>query len=187
LRFSAFECSLRHSRTVGDAIAPPIRLSASGSFVVVMSRSVVFGFVGLLGLAWQTGSVSAQSLTEALALAYSNNPQLNAARAQTRATDEGMGIALGAARPAAVEFSFLVGIPTMFAAGGYKLLKAVKAGETAVFADPATWVAFATATVSAFLVVRWLLHYVQTRDFKPFAWYRLALGVALLAMLAIGL
>lgn len=96
-------------------------------------------------------------------------------------------IALGAARPAAVEFSFLVGIPTMFAAGGYKLLKAVKAGETAVFADPATWVAFATATVSAFLVVRWLLHYVQTRDFKPFAWYRLALGVALLAMLAIGL
>ncbi|NLH82216.1 MAG: TolC family outer membrane protein [Phyllobacteriaceae bacterium] len=64
-----------------------------------MSRSVVFGFVGLLGLAWQTSSVSAQSLTEALALAYSNNPQLNAARAQTRAADEGMGIALGAARP----------------------------------------------------------------------------------------
>lgn len=66
---------------------------------MVMCRSVVFGLVGALGLAWQTGSVSAQSLTEALALAYSNNPQLNAARAQTRATDEGLGIAQGAARP----------------------------------------------------------------------------------------
>lgn len=96
-------------------------------------------------------------------------------------------IALGAARPAAVEFSFLVGIPTMFAAGGYKLLKAVKAHETAIFAEPSTWIAFAVATVSAFLVVRWLLRYVQTRDFKPFAWYRLALGVALLAMLGAGL
>lgn len=66
---------------------------------MVMSRSVVFGLVGALGLAWQTGSVAAQSLTEALALAYSNNPQLNAARAQARATDEGLGIAQGAGRP----------------------------------------------------------------------------------------
>jgi undecaprenyl-diphosphatase len=91
-------------------------------------------------------------------------------------------IAIGVARPVAVEFSFLVGIPTMFAAGGYKLLKAVKAHETAIFAEPSTWVAFVVATVSAFLAVRWLLHYVQTRDFRPFAWYRLALGIALLAM-----
>lgn len=66
---------------------------------MVVSRSVVLGFVGLLGLAWQTNSVSAQSLTEALAAAYANNPQLNAARAQLRATDEGLGIAQGAGRP----------------------------------------------------------------------------------------
>jgi len=95
-------------------------------------------------------------------------------------------LALGVARPAAVEFSFLVGIPTMFAAGGYKLLKAVKTGETAVFAQPSTWVAFAVATVSAFLCVKWLLRYVQTRDFKPFAWYRLVLAAFLLAGLWLG-
>lgn len=95
-------------------------------------------------------------------------------------------LALGVSRPVAVEFSFLVGIPTMFAAGGYKLLGAIKDNETAVFGQASTWVAFATATISAFLAVRWLLHYVQTRDFKPFAWYRLALGIALLAMIAIG-
>ncbi|MCE1236578.1 MAG: TolC family outer membrane protein [Hyphomicrobiales bacterium] len=64
-----------------------------------MSRSVVFGFVGVFGLAWQAVPVAAQSLSEALALAYSNNPQLNAARATVRATDEGLGIAEGAGRP----------------------------------------------------------------------------------------
>ena len=66
---------------------------------MVVSRKVVLGLVGLVGLAWQTNGVSAQSLTEALAAAYANNPQLNAARAQTRATDEGLGIAQGAGRP----------------------------------------------------------------------------------------
>ncbi len=94
---------------------------------------------------------------------------------------------LGVARPAAVEFSFLVGIPTMLAAGGYKLLKAVKANDVAIFSEPSTWVAFVSATVSAFLVVHWLLRYVQTRDFKPFAWYRLGLGVFLLVALATGI
>ena len=62
-------------------------------------RGVLVGFVGAV---WLAGSVSigqAQSLTEALALAYNNHPQLNAARANTRATDEGIGIASAAGRP----------------------------------------------------------------------------------------
>ena len=62
-------------------------------------RSVAFGLVGAFASTMVVGSASAQSLGEALALAYSNNPQLNAARAQTRATDEGLGIAQGAGRP----------------------------------------------------------------------------------------
>lgn len=63
------------------------------------SRSAVFALVGALGLTTHVGVSRAESLAEALALAYSNNPQLNAARAQTRAADEGVGIAQGAARP----------------------------------------------------------------------------------------
>jgi len=96
-------------------------------------------------------------------------------------------LALGIARPAAVEFSFLVGIPTMFAAGGYKLLKAVKVHDTAIFGEASTWIAFATATISAFLVVRWLLHYVQSRDFRPFGWYRLALAIFLFVSIYFGM
>lgn len=91
------------------------------------------------------------------------------------------GLIVGASRPAAVEFSFLVGIPTMLAAGGYKLLKEVKAGHGGELASVDSIVAFATATLVAFFVVRWLLGYVRSRTFIPFAWYRLALGAGLLA------
>lgn len=86
---------------------------------------------------------------------------------------------VGASRPVAVEFSFLVGIPTMIAAGGYKLLKEVSQGRAADLASLDTAIAFAVATVSAFVVVKWLLGYVRKHDFTPFAWYRLALAALL--------
>jgi undecaprenyl-diphosphatase len=83
-------------------------------------------------------------------------------------------------RPAATEFAFLVGIPTMFAATGYALLDTLL--ERGVGGED--WgqllVAFATAAVTGFVVVRWLLRYVQGHSFAPFAYYRFALGAALL-------
>ena len=90
------------------------------------------------------------------------------------------GLLIGASRPAAVEFSFLLGIPTMFAAGGYKLFKEVRHGAVADLTSADSIVAFVVATVVAFFVVRWLLGYVRSKSFIPFAWYRLALGIGLL-------
>jgi undecaprenyl-diphosphatase len=88
-------------------------------------------------------------------------------------------------RKAATEFSFLVGIPTMYAASGYALLKQSKVG----FADE-PWqdlgIAFAVSTVTAFVVVKWLMRYIQTHRFTLFAAYRIALGIALLAFLPSG-
>jgi len=82
-------------------------------------------------------------------------------------------------RPAATEFAFLVGIPTMFAASGYELLKAVKAGE--VHEDwSALAVAFVVSTVTAFAAVKWLLGYIRSHRFTPFAIYRIVLGAVLL-------
>jgi len=82
-------------------------------------------------------------------------------------------------RPAATEFAFLVGIPTMFAASGYELLKAVKAGE--VHEDwSALAVAFVVSTVTAFVAVKWLLGYIRSHHFTPFAVYRIVLGAMLL-------
>jgi undecaprenyl-diphosphatase len=83
------------------------------------------------------------------------------------------------ARPAAAEFAFLVGIPTMFAATGYEMLKARGAG----FANEdwhAIGVGFIVSGVVAFIAVKWLLQYVQTHRFTIFAWYRIIAGVALL-------
>lgn len=85
------------------------------------------------------------------------------------------------ARPAATEFAFLVGIPTMFAATGYELMKARHAG-----AEPEDWnalaIGFVVSGVVAFIVVKWLLRYVQSHRFTLFAWYRIILGALLLGL-----
>lgn len=86
-------------------------------------------------------------------------------------------------RPAATEFAFLVGIPTMFAATGYELLRYSGDSE----APPEPWadlaIGFVVSAVVAFIAVRWLLRYIQTHSFTPFAWYRIGLGMLLLGVL----
>src|SRR5579862_5203911 len=84
-------------------------------------------------------------------------------------------------RPAATEFAFLVGIPTMFAATAYEFMK--MHGATSVHENwSALVVAFVVSAVVAFIAVRWLLRYVQTHRFTAFAWYRIVAGIALLAL-----
>lgn len=81
-------------------------------------------------------------------------------------------------RSAATEFAFLVGIPTMYAASAYAFLKNLDAGGQENWAAFA--VGFISATVTAFIAVKWLLKYIQTHRFTGFAWYRIALALALL-------
>jgi len=95
-----------------------------------------------------------------------------------------LALMLGLSRPAATEFSFLVGIPTMLAAGGWKILKALRHGADAA---PENWglllLSAVVAAVVSFIAVKWLLRYVQTHTFSAFGWYRIALGVVILALL----
>ena len=93
-----------------------------------------------------------------------------------------MAMAVGVGRPAATEFSFLLGVPTLLAAGGYSILTALRHSET--FHEPIGQliVGTAVAAVTAFIAVRWLLRYVQTHTFIPFGWYRIALGVLILVV-----
>ncbi len=89
------------------------------------------------------------------------------------------GMLFGMSRKAATEFSFFLAIPTLFAACAYE---AVKNRHLLAAADLSAFgVGFATAFVSAFLCVRWLLRYVSHHDFMPFAWYRIAFGAVILA------
>ena len=90
-------------------------------------------------------------------------------------------------RPAATEFAFLVGIPTMFAASGYELLKVLKAGPPLQGMAHEDWgalaIAFVVSTLTAFVAVKWLLGFIRTHRYTPFAIYRIIAGAALLLLM----
>lgn len=89
------------------------------------------------------------------------------------------GMLFGLSRKAATEFSFFLAVPTLVAAGLYELWKnraLLSADDAGIFALGA-----AAAFVSAFVVIRWLIRYVASHDFRPFAWYRIAFGLVVLA------
>jgi undecaprenyl-diphosphatase len=89
-------------------------------------------------------------------------------------------------RAAAAEFVFLVGIPTMFAASGYAFLELAMDGGLAQEPWLDVALAFAAATLTGFLVVKWLLGYIKSHRFTGFAVYRIVLGIALLLWLPAG-
>jgi undecaprenyl-diphosphatase len=92
------------------------------------------------------------------------------------------GLSSGLDRRAATEFSFFLALPTMFAATSYSLLKRYQWLEP----GDAIWLslAFVISFFVALAAIRWFLHFVSTHSFVVFAWYRLALGVAVLLVLA---
>lgn len=94
------------------------------------------------------------------------------------------GLALGLSRPVATEFSFFLAVPVMAAATVYDLWSSRGALSSAD--APAFVVGTVTAFVSALVVVRLFLRYVARHSFAGFAWYRIAFGAVLLALLASG-
>jgi undecaprenyl-diphosphatase len=84
------------------------------------------------------------------------------------------GMLFGLSRKAATEFSFYLAIPTLIGAGVYSMWKeraALSAADLPLFG-----VGTLFAFVSAWLCIRWLIRYVSTHDFTPFAWYRIVFG-----------
>ena len=85
------------------------------------------------------------------------------------------GMVLGLSRKAATDFSFYLAIPTLIGAGAYSLYK-----ERALLsmADaPAFAVGLLFSFISAWVCVRWLLRYIASHSFVPFAWYRIVFGI----------
>ena len=88
------------------------------------------------------------------------------------------GMLLGLSRKAATDFSFFLAIPTLIGAGLYSLYKEralLSAADIPMFA-----VGLQFSFVAAWLCVRWLLRYIATHNFVPFAWYRIAFGIVVL-------
>jgi undecaprenyl-diphosphatase len=90
----------------------------------------------------------------------------------------------GLTRKAAADFSFLLAIPTMFAASGYEFVKNIhsfKDQNGIVLA-----VGFIISFVSAYIAVKWFLKFVEKYTLIPFGVYRIVFGLALLYLIHIG-
>ncbi len=92
---------------------------------------------------------------------------------------------LGTSRAVAAEFSFFMAIPVMLGASGLKVVKFFLIDEYSFTTEE--WVLLAVATVVSFLVsvlvIRFLMAFIKKHDFKPFGWYRIALGIVVLLVL----
>ncbi|HLX30343.1 MAG TPA: undecaprenyl-diphosphate phosphatase [Casimicrobiaceae bacterium] len=122
--------------------------------------------------------VDAMRWTDALAVGFAQAFALIPGTSRSGATIIG-GMLLGLSRPAATRFSFFLAIPTLLAACAYDFLK-----NRALFAAQdleGLAIGFVAAFAAAFLCVRWLIRYVSRHDFIPFAWYRIAFGLLILA------
>jgi undecaprenyl-diphosphatase len=94
------------------------------------------------------------------------------------------GRALSFNRDASARFSFLLSAPVVFAAAVLELGKALVGAEAIAWGPMLAGAA--TAAVIGWLVIAGLLAFLRTRTLQPFVWYRIALGLAVLAGVALG-
>jgi undecaprenyl-diphosphatase len=122
-------------------------------------------------------STQSMSALDALKVGFAQCFALIPGTSRSGATIIG-GMLFGMSRRAATEFSFFLAVPTLIAAGAYDAWKnrgVFSAGDIGMWA-----VGLVASFVSAFVVIRWLIRYVATHDFRWFAWYRIAFGVLVL-------
>ena len=149
---------------------------------VVASTFIVGGFIILWAERRQQASVRIQSVEDmapldALKVGLVQCLAMVPGTSRSGATIIG-GMLLGLSRKAATDFSFFLAIPTLIGAGVYSLYKEralLSAADTPVFA-----VGLVFSFISAWLCVRWLLRYISSHSFVPFAYYRIVFGVVVL-------
>lgn len=91
-------------------------------------------------------------------------------------------IIIGSSRYVATEFSFFLGIPVMFGASGLKIVKFLMNGNTFGSSEIIVLlVGMVTAFVVSIIAIKFLLDYIKRNDFTAFGWYRIILGIILIA------
>lgn len=153
-----------------ESVTPVALATLIGGFIILGLERLYRGKSGVTQITWAV--VVAVAVAQLMAAIF---PGLSRSGASIM-----MAMAFGIARPAATEFSFLLGIPTLMAAGAlqiyFEISKNGAAGED--------WGMIAlgslVSALSAFLVVKWLIRFVQSHTFNGFAIYRIILGSGLL-------
>ena len=150
--------------------------------IVVASTFIIGGFIILWAERRQQTAVRIQDVDQmspmdALKVGFVQCLAMVPGTSRSGATIIG-GMLLGLSRKAATDFSFFLAIPTLIGAGLYSLYKersVLSTGDIPLFA-----VGLFFSFVSAWICVRWLLKYIASHSFVPFAWYRIAFGIVVL-------
>ncbi|MDI1238844.1 MAG: undecaprenyl-diphosphate phosphatase [Polaromonas sp.] len=159
--------------------------------VVVASTFIIGGFVILWAERRQKMNpatariheVEAMTMMDALKVGLVQCLAMVPGTSRSGATIIG-GMLLGLSRKAATDFSFYLAIPTLIGAGVYSLYK--DRALLSVADLPLFGVGLLFAFVSAWLCIRWLLRYIATHSFVPFAWYRIVFGIVVLVTAQMG-
>jgi undecaprenyl-diphosphatase len=150
----------------------------------VATALLVGGLLFILVEGWLRGNVARDEITWTVAIALGGAqllamifPGLSRSGSTILAA-----LLLGTSRSAATEYSFIVGVPTMLAAGALEIFDALRDAGT-----QQPWLLIllgsVVSAVVSFIAVKWLLGFIQSHTFVSFGWYRVALGVILLVAL----
>ncbi len=166
---------------VGGLVLDQMKYELPKEALPVALAMLIGGILILIIEGWLRGRVWTDEVTWTVVLTVGAGQLLAAVfpGASRSGTTILLSLLLGLSRPAATEFSFLVGIPTMLAAGGWKILKALRHAT-----DAPEWglvgLGAVIAAIVSFIVVKWLLRFVQSHTFVGFGWYRILAGGFLL-------
>ena len=156
------------------------------SLYLVAATLIIFGL--LLGVIDQYGKkmkdLDALGARDGIAYGIAQSLALIPGVSRSGATIA-MGRALGYKREAALRYSFLLAIPAVLGSGAFELFNSLSEPLNS-FSLGETFVATFTAFTVGYLVIAWLMKYVQTKSFMPFVIYRLLLGTLLLILLSTG-
>jgi undecaprenyl-diphosphatase len=187
-RFFRVDLQLWRNLVVALIPAAVLGLLAGGFIKAYLFRPVPVALAFIIGgliILWvdrgqrasRVESTQAMTALHALKVGFAQCFALIPGTSRSGATIIG-GMLFGLSRKAATEFSFFLAVPTLIAAGAYDSWK-----NRGLFLvrDAGMWVVgLVVSFVSAFLVIRWLIRYVATHDFRWFAWYRIAFGIVVL-------
>ncbi len=159
--------------------------------VVVASTFIIGGFIILWAERRQQNNpavarvqeVEAMTLKDAIKVGLVQCLAMIPGTSRSGATIIG-GMLLGLSRKAATDFSFYLAIPTLIGAGVYSLYK--DRALLSVADVPMFGVGLLFSFISAWLCIRWLLRYIATHSFVPFAWYRIVFGIVVLVTAQMG-
>ena len=205
-RFHQFLFEWREKRTQDYAAKLAVAFVITGVFGLVLKKLglklennllpvAIALFVGGVAFVvvelWLRGKKPQDEVTWKMALAVGLGQLIAVAfpGASRSGTTSLLCLLLGLSRPAATEFCFLVGIPTMLAASAWEIRHSLHHPPPGT--PPEHWsmvgLGFVVAAIVSFIAVKWLLRYIQTHTFTIFGWYRIALAILIGVLLMAGI